>query len=306
MHRTALAIAMGLTVLAGCASHATTTVGVTSSAPPLDSGKGGITGLLVDDVYRPVPGGLVLLVGTGLTATSDDLGQFSFSGLEPGSYIADATANGHEAAPVNVDVKAGQYSEVEIQARRLFSANGTMVTSEYSVFISCAIDFVVNGIVTDCTGDQSGDTFRPGYTSDYSAYNASATYLVVEMAANKADNYEVQLRQDDGSSGGGPRYAVADFAGTYLRMQFKVDEVNTQFNGQGNNVPFNVTKPIALILFSDSTGRQELQNATGGPTGPICCGAGAHFGIQAKFLQTLFLGKPDVDVDHYCVLGKQC
>ncbi|MFO1533852.1 MAG: carboxypeptidase-like regulatory domain-containing protein [Thermoplasmatota archaeon] len=293
-----LALLVTATMLSGCSGSSP------SPTSNLAAGKGGMSGLLIDDVYRPIPGGLVLIEGIGLTATTDDLGQFHFDDLLPGSYVLLATAPGHEAAPVPVDVQADKYAEVEVLARRVFSDNGRTVTSEYSVFVPCAIDFVYSGIVTDCTGDQSGDTFRAGYTVDYRPYNKTATYLLVEMKATQEDRYEVQLRVDDGSDAGGPRYAVADFKGDYLRMQFKVGVKNDVYDGQKNNVPFNVTKKIGLILFSDSQGREELQGAGV----PVCCGAGAHFGIRAKFIQTLFLGEPDpsIDVNHYCVLATSC
>ena len=307
------------TALSGCSGSKDPTEaggGGETVRPALSDGKGAISGLLIDDIYRPIPNGLILLQGSAYTATSDELGQFQITDMAPGSYIALVSADGHEAAPVNVDVKAGEYTDLEISARRLFSDNGATVTSEYSVFISCAYDYVANGGVRDCMADSSGDSYRPGYTSDYTPYNKTATYLVVEMKANKVDRYEVQLREDDGSSGGGERYAVADINGDYLRVQFKVGEVNSEYNGQSNNVPFNVTKPMMLILFSDSQGREELQGAENQTVGAaedaaglgrqVCCGAGMHVGIKAKFIQTLFLGKPSVDVEHYCVLADKC
>ena len=302
----AVALATLSALLAGCSGGSTddTATGDVTSDAALKEGRGAINGLLVDDVYRPIPGATVLLQGAGLTATTDDSGEFQFLDLLPASYVAITSAERHEAAPINVDVVVGQYADLEIRARRIFSENGRTITSEYSVFVPCAIDYVANGNVLDCTGDQSGDTFRAGYTSDYTPYNKTATYLIVEMKANKADRYEVQLREDNGDSGGGERYAVAQFEGDYLRMQFKVGETNTVYNGQDNNVPFNVTKPIALILFADSTGREEIQGVD--PTGFICCGVGAHFGIKAKFIQTLFLGPPEVEIDHYCVLADSC
>jgi hypothetical protein len=295
-----LALALTLTVFAGCAGSDDATTTTTTS---IAAGKGAITGLLIDDIYRPIPEALIVVQGFGLTATTDELGQFRFLDLDPGSYILVTSSPGHEAIPVNVDVVANQYTEVEVGARRIFSDAGSTVTSEYSVFIPCAVDYVVNGNVADCTGDTSGDSYRPGYSSDYKAYNKTATYLIVEMLANKESRYEVQLREDDGSSAGGDRYAVAQFAGDYLRMQFKVGETNEVYNGQGNNKPFSLDKPISLILFADSQGREELQGVL-----PVCCGVGVHFGIKARFIQTLFIGEPDsrIDIDRYCVLGREC
>lgn len=265
--------------------------------PPLASGKGAISGLLINDVYRPVPNALVLLQPVGLTATTDASGQFTFTDLEPGAYLLRVQADGHESAPQNVDVTAGSYAEAELMARRVANEAGRIVTSEFSVFIPCAVDVVATGYVLDCTLDQSGDSFRAGFTSNYTSYQ-NATYLVTEMKAENPDRYEVQVREDDGTSTGGERYSVAQFEGDYLKLVFKLGEVEPVYNGQNNNVPWLNDKPILTILFSDSMGREEVQQVD--PS--ICCGAGAHFGIKAKFVQSLFIGEPEVDVASYGVL----
>src|SRR5687767_11241595 len=130
-----LALALAFAVLAGCTSSPPDAPIDPEVLPELSVGKGAITGLLIDDVYRPVPGGLVFLEGTGLTATTDASGLFRFVDLPPASYVAIANAPGHEAAPANVDVEAGAYAELEIQARRIFSDEGSVITTQYSVFI---------------------------------------------------------------------------------------------------------------------------------------------------------------------------
>lgn len=267
--------------------------------PELEAGKGAIDGLVINDVYRPVPGALVLL-SSGATATSDASGLFTFTDLEPGAYLLRVQADGHEAAPQSVDVAEGEYAEAELIARRIANEGSRIVTTEYSVFIPCGVDFVASGYVMDCTLDQSGDSYRAGFTSNYTAYG-EATYLVTEMKASKPGRYEVQLRVDDGSSTGGDRYAVAQFEGEYLKVVHKLGEVNEEFNGQANNVAWNNTDPMMTILFPDSQFREEIQDVD--PTGEICCGAGAHFGIRARFVQSLFIGEPEVDIATYSVLA---
>ena len=74
--------------LAGCSGSGDgdgTSATGSSTTGPLKSGKGAISGLLINDVFRPVPGGLILIQDLGLTATSDASGQFAFLDLEPGS-----------------------------------------------------------------------------------------------------------------------------------------------------------------------------------------------------------------------------
>lgn len=295
---------MASLALAGCSGGddggtPTTTGGATTG--PLKSGKGAISGLLINDVFRPVPGGLVLIQDLGLTATSDSSGQFSFIDIEPGAYLLRVQAEGHESAPQTVDVKEGEYAEVELMARRVFSEGGRIITTEYSVFIPCAIDYVANGNVIDCTFDQSGDSFRAAFTSNYTGY-ANATYLVTEMKANNDDRYEVQLRSGECPEGvEGGYYAVSQFAGDYTKLVMPLGGISEQ-NAElsyGPNVEWENQCTIDTILFSDSQFREELQENGA----PVCCGVGAHFGIKAKFVQSLFIGEPEVDLATYGVLG---
>jgi hypothetical protein len=283
-------------VLAGCGGKDKPDGG-DGGPPQLQAGKGAILGLVINDVYRPVPNALVLS-SNGLTATTDASGVFTLTDLEPGAYILRVQADGHEAAPQSVDVVEGEYAEAELMARRIFNEGGRIITTEYSVFIPCAVDFVYSGYVLDCTMDQSGDSFRAGFTSNYTEYG-NATYLVTEMKASKPYRYEVQLRVDDGTSSGGDRYAVAQFEGDYIKIVHQLGAVNEEFNGQANNVPWNNTGPMLTILFPDSEFREELQGAGA----PVCCGAGAHFGIRARFIQSLFIGEPEVNIETYNVLG---
>jgi hypothetical protein len=305
-----VAACLSAVLLAGCGDgpDAAPSAGSGTTAP-IASGKGAISGLVINDVFRPVPGGVVLIQELGLTATSDSSGQFVFTDLEPGAYLLRVQADGHEAAPQTVDVREGEYAEVEVVARRVMNEGGRIITTEFSVFIPCGVDFVASGYVLDCTMDQSGDSFRAGFTSNYTEY-ANATYLVTEMKAQNPDRYEVQVREDDGTSSGGERYSVAQFEGDYLKIVHQLGVVDTVYNGQGNNVAWNNTKPVYTILFPDSIGREEQQTIPWpeDPTGqapfyPPCCGAGVHFGIKAKFVQSLFIGEPEVDIASYGVLG---
>jgi hypothetical protein len=288
-------------LLAGCSGGSSGEGGGDGTTPPLQAGKGAISGLLINDVFRPVPGGLVLIQELGLTATSDASGQFSFTDLEPGSYLLRVQADGHESVPQRVEVKAGEYAEAEVIARRVVNEAGRIITTEYNVFISCAIDFVANGIVYDCTADQSGDSDRSYFTSDYTEY-ANATYLVTEMKADNEDRYEVQVRSNDCPDDvEGGYYGVSQFEGDYTKIVMPLGMTSEQHAelSYGPNDPWDNLCTLQTILFADSVGREELQESGV----PVCCGAGAHFGIRAKFVQSLFIGEPEVDIATYSVLA---
>lgn len=272
--------------------------------PDLAAGKGAIAGLVINDVYRPVPGALVLS-SNGMTATSDATGVFTLVNLEPGAYVLRVQADGHEAAPQTVDVVQGEYAEAELIARRIFSEGSRIVTTEYSMFISCSADYVVNGGIIPCLGDLSGDSDRAGFTSNYTEYQ-NVTYLVTEMKANKVGRYEVQVRceTDDAFL----YYSVAQFEGDYVKLTMKLGEADTEHQAiasYGENLVWNNDCDLRTILFTDSEYREEIQENW--PDNPVlgspCCGVGAHVGIRARFIQSLFLGEPPTPIESYNVLG---
>lgn len=294
-----LAGLMASLALAGCSGGGDdgggpgTTGGATTG--PLKSGKGAISGLLINDVFRPVPGGLVLIQDLGLTATSDGSGQFSFVDLEPGSYLLRVQAEGHEAAPQNVEVREGEYAEAELIARRVFSEGGRIITTEYSVFVACNVNAVVIGLPLDCTFDQSGDTDRAAFVSNYTG-NADITYLVTEMRANKVGAYEVRIRSTDHDQGPSGNYAVMEVKDShYLRIVMKLGEAaHGEYELTGDNAPWENDDEFLTILYVDA----PTKNATG--EGDF--GASLDTGIKGKFVQSVFVGEPDVDVATYCVL----
>lgn len=312
------------TVLAGCGTKTEGNVACPSEPDchgdllP-EAGKGAIAGLLIDDRYRPIAEAVVLLLPPGLTTTSDSSGQFSFSDILPGAYIVQVQVEGHEAAPKNVDVLDGQFTELEVEARRIFSDDGHIVTTQYSVFIPCAFDYVVNGLIVGCIPDESGDTWRPGFTADTRKMGKNITYLVSEAKMNQVGDYDFQIREDNGESAGGERYAVGRIIdGDYIKIVNERGVANTEQNEQNNNKPWNNTKRYATLVFMSGENRDELNDVSQttcnkdvddlnrGAGSPVrTCnwrGIGAKFGIKAKFVQSLFIGEPTVDVKAYRTL----
>ncbi len=275
----------------------------------LKSGKGAISGLVINDIYRPVPDALVL-ASNGMTATSDASGQFAFTNLEPGIYILRVQAEGHEAAPQNVDVVEGEYAEVELLARRILNEGGRMITTEYSVFVPCAAGFIVNGITANCLLDLSGDSYRSSFTTNLTAEH-NVTYMITEWKFNQIGDWNVQIREDDGSSAGGERYATLDIAqGDYARVVLQRGVLNTEANAQRNNVIWNNTKEFATAVFLNGQFKDDAQSAVDplcqpdvDPTCVTTTGVGASFAIKARIIQTVFVGEPEVDVQTYNALG---
>jgi hypothetical protein len=278
--------ALLLVALAGCAGETTQTTTFTDMVrPALAEGKGGILGLLIDDVYRPVPDGLVLLQGAGVTATTDASGQFSMVGLEPGTYI------------------------LEVSARRIFSQDGVIITTQYSVFVPCAVSAPAASLNFDCTGDTSGDTFRSGFTGNYTGYK-EATYLITEMRSNHEASpsqgaYKVVVRE----RGNGDYWASKFITeGNYMKLTMRVGNVSLD-DTENRNVEWKNNKHMETLLFPQGAFKGETQQGLGivcGASGQGCFesrGLGPQAGVKATFVQSLFLGEPEVDIERYCVLA---
>lgn len=295
--------------LAGCGGGG----GKKAAGPAqLKDGKGAIAGLVINDVYRPVPRALVLL-SNGVTATADGNGQFTVLDLEPGSYILRVQAEGHEAAPQTVDVVEGEYTDAELLARRVFNQGGRIVTTEYSVFIPCSFGGAVTSGNPPCLVDLSGDSDRSYFFANYTAY-ANVTYLVTEMRADRpastepgGGSYKIVVRD---SRGGDPYFSSAFTSdSSYLKLVMKMGAVSEQ-DAEHRNQRWNNTDPLQVVLFPQGSFKGESQGAmdqacTSDPSSTTCQeskGVGAQFGIRARFVQSLFIGKPGLDIDNYGVL----
>jgi hypothetical protein len=288
-------------LLAGCGEPAATTPPATSGPPPLEEGKGAITGLLINDVYRPIPGALVLLQQLGLTASTDAAGQFHIADLEPGAYLLKVQAEGHAAAPRTVEVKAGEYTEVEWLADRLANEGSRIVTSQYSVFIDCSFEaVVVAGTGAGCTLDQSGDSTRTGFDTDLSGF-ANVTYVVTEVKFNKPGDYGIVLGLMDGANVYYEYYAEGDiFGADYLKIVNQPGVANEAQNAGGRNVPFDLNQTYTTSVFPHGAGYQAIHEATEveGVSGGAF-GAGVALGVEAQFVQSIFIGPPEQPIESY-------
>jgi len=301
-------------LVAGCSGSEPEPTDTTTDRPPVAPDRGAISGLLIDDIYRPVAGGRILLQGAGLTATTDAQGQFTFVDLVPGTFIAIANAAGHEAAPVNVDVTAGVYTDLEIVMRRIFSQEGSIVTTQYSVFVPCSVSSIQGTSTLDCTGDQSHESFRAGFTSNYTGYK-DATYLVTEMKSNhKASSsqgaYKVVVRELGACNAAtcsgdywGSKFITE---GDYLKITLQIGNVSAD-DTEARNVAWDNTKQMETFLFpqgafkSESQGVLDAQCSASGQCFESR-GLGPQVGVKANFVQSLFLGEPKVDIGTYQVL----
>ena len=117
---------VALFLLAGCAGQRDPaparerepTPGQSSGPDALAPGTGGIEGLLIDDIYRPVPGVEIRAEPGNLTAKTDDEGQFRLADMAPGTYQLTASCASCDGATMAVEVRADEWSQAEMGVRR--------------------------------------------------------------------------------------------------------------------------------------------------------------------------------------------
>lgn len=286
---------LAVVIAAGCAAPAPDVPQAVAELPPPPPGKGAIAGLVIDDIYRPVPGALVLVERLGLTATADASGQFVFTDLEPGSYILIANADRHEAAPANIDVVEGEYADAEIEARRVFSDDGTLVTTRYSVFVNCAASAFIVTALAPCLPDSSGDSHRDRFDITDAPYGANATALVLEMKASQPDGYAVALGCSDVDGG-----TWTEGTDDYIRTGLLRGNRTVPEDGPGASFGKWPAKCHDLVARLWYLGGDPAGTRDGGATP---WGVGARVAIKATFLVSVFVGEPSADVATYSVLG---
>lgn len=320
--------------LAGCsggggggASDQAREGGADPNSVQLESGKGAISGLLVDDRFRPIDltdnpttefqtTGFVLLAEEGLQTQTSENGEFSFVNLDPGSYTLRVQADGHETIPHKVTVIEGEYAEATVVARRVSSEGSFILTEEYSGYTPCAASWPLPGglpdqpppgpgwftsIVFNCN-DASGDSFRPGPSNlTYNELANDTTYMIVEMMVEKEGNYFLVVRHDDGTSGGGDRYGAAvTEGGRYAKVIMQVGEI---YDEEMNANPLDLMKPLAALNFFRGNVEETDQDD---PTSEGSLGqAGVEYATKTQFMISLFIGEPEVDLETYRLLSEE-
>jgi hypothetical protein len=299
--------------LAGCTSGdggVDQTQKVDPDSFELDPNLGAIDGLLVDDVFRPIELGevaesqyqdigFILLQENALEVYTNEAGEFTVINLEPGRYTLRTQADRHEAAGQSVEVVAGVFTEVTIQARRLIEDSSSIITQEQTMFTECSAETpVVSSAWLPCSADLSLEGARTDFRSNFSEYMDEATYMVVEATFNQQGSYTIEVRRLDPDTGGigAIDYASCETNEPYIRMQMVPGEAHEQDGCDTQTNLFDMSQEFQTIMFAWSDTHELLA-----PT-PVGGGVGVKLGVRAQVIQTLFLGEPEVDVDSYCVL----
>ncbi len=284
-----LATMMASVILAGCTDGGGEDAPVDDVVDTEDyqlGNKGAINGLLVDDRFRPIAGGKVLLQELGQQVTSNENGEFQFLDLEPNTYTVRVTADGHEAAPEKIRVEQGVFSDLSMIARRIINTGGTILTQEFAVFIDCWIPFWTE---LNCFLDMSLDSKRAGFTADYTAVD-DISYVVSEFLFDKPSGYDGDVGVCNGESFSG--WYSTTIYGDYGKLTLTNDlgewENRTEDSYLGGHLR---EQKFCTVVWPHGQLRETV-------------GVNLGFGIstRAQILQSVFLGEPDVDLESYCVL----
>jgi hypothetical protein len=262
------------------------------------SGKGAMTGLLVDDRFRPLqvgPGalqGTILIQETGGDLLSNDNGEFSSGALEPGRYTLRIQVEGHEAVPQTFTVQAGEITETTVIARRTVSTDDVVLQVEFSIFIPCTLAFVVSPMQWDCVPDLSGETTRFSFRMTDPELQAGATFLLTEVLLNREAGEAMQgtyMMQVEGQSQDG--VTSYNYVSKFIE-EVRYDRVllergvNNEFQQDPllNYGVWEDTEWINWRFWGQGFFRKELNDAGV----PATYGVGLQTGTKATVLASMF------------------
>lgn len=156
MRQALLALALMSVMLSGCADSApneeTDDQGTDPGKVEATSTTGGIRGVVIDASINPIPEATVSLLNTELSTTSDENGNFLFSGLEPGTYFVKAEHPIYAAQQTSTEVVAGVEKPdiVKIQLERVIAFDPYFDTQPFKGFIACSTNLDGIGYSEEC------------------------------------------------------------------------------------------------------------------------------------------------------------
>lgn len=283
-------LVLAAVALAGCADDGPAKDSVVDpndvDETQLEQGKGAIAGLVVDDRFRPIIGADVLIQEAGITVTSNENGEFAVVDLEPGTYTLRVNAEGHEATPSRINVDEGQFAEAQLLARRVSTAANVIITEEHTAFIPCAFVAPGYGLFTlNCVLDLSGDSFRSSVTVNYAeSYGSDIQYLVGEVLVSQSGQWSFPLR-DSGSAC--PCYGRDDIDADNWGKVILKNDPNEAYDGTSEPWTHENQLNVGLFYAGDIDTPLGYQ--------------GVKMGIEGRFMISLFLSEPEVDLETYTV-----
>ncbi len=117
---------------------------------PKSGQRGHLTGFVLDDSLRPVPGALVTLPGLNATDRSGEDGAFAFPDLWPGPYRVTAEAANHRSADTVVEVPADEFVKLKFILERVAPPTPRHETQVLTGFADVAVPYHPVNFVSFC------------------------------------------------------------------------------------------------------------------------------------------------------------
>lgn len=283
---------VALLLLSGCVSPNEDQTGVEGPW------YGSIEGVLLTERFMPIAGAEVLLTHSHQASTTNAAGEFFFENLDPGLYKPLLHLEGFEAKIEPVYVGENEQATTDIIAREIRPLEPSLITQQYSVFIGCGLTVIYTDSF-DCTLDESGDSSRREFITDYS-HISNVTHFISETSVSKEGRYQIDIWDKEAPNPRDGMFANKVFDGTHAKIHLVHGETNTDSADSYENAPWTnqggfSTQLIPYGSFADETTLPPLEATTKG-------GIGIHLGIKGKFIHSLFIHEPEKPLDTYCVL----
>ncbi len=139
-----------------------------------------IRGVVVDSAIVPVAGVTITIQNQGLTAETNEAGEFGFEGLEPGTYFLEASRLGFLTVQQSTEVQAGVERPpiVRILMERDVSFNPYSATQVFQGFYQCGTSVLV---VCGAPNILLESQITSDVSTPYIFVDADPTYVQTEM-----------------------------------------------------------------------------------------------------------------------------
>ncbi|MCP3137644.1 carboxypeptidase regulatory-like domain-containing protein [Pyxidicoccus xibeiensis] len=164
----------------------------TGRPPPLNV-RGSMLGTVQVEGLLDVSGVPVTVMETGATTTTDSLGQFTFTGLLPGSYTVTVQKEDYLQAQQRVEVFAGSEALVTLPLRRERGSVAGVLLLEGASDLSGAIITLVEAGVIVTTDAQGRFLFENVMTGTYTVRARRNLYLEAQQAVGVRANVRSQV-----------------------------------------------------------------------------------------------------------------
>lgn len=229
-------------ILSGCISTAKSTTLQTAIPTPTEE-AGVIAGVLVNEEMLPITQANVRLLGTNLTATTNDVGAFNFDNVPPGDQTLAVEAPGYAPKKVTLRVEPGAVAHTKVTLKAVASNKPYLLeTYEFAAF-----SYYAYNITNPATGENvAWESYQIGNIRDQFRFRFDRTWteLFLELdwtpSTPFADQLSLRVGLPVGKSGTPPTFPIRyNVDGpSPLPWLFTSDQYNTERRNDPALMPY--------------------------------------------------------------------